>query len=96
MVESGTKVFRYRDRGYCLKATGVATSCDKARQVLTSCDQMGSTLSQGLGTFRAVSEGPVTFRKQRQTFENDLKITKIEKLWKMDSDTSKWVENPSI
>ena len=29
-----------------------------------------NTLSQGPGTFRAVSEGPVTFRKQRQTTGN--------------------------
>ena len=39
-----------------------------------------NTFLYGPGTFRGVSEGPGTFRKQRQTIENDSKMMEIMKI----------------
>ena len=40
------------------------------------------TVLKDLGTFRALSEGPGTFREQRQTSENDSAMIEIMKIVK--------------
>ena len=41
------------------------------------CENDAKTLSQCPEAFRALTEGPETFREQRQTIESDGKITEI-------------------